>query len=206
MFDLVLIQQCADPRVEIAIVERFIAEAGADDPLAITITSGNRVILPEAPRTPEAAMRLIERFVGQAIVRVGVTRYPAGHGISDASELSPGLVDPCENIRMGTTLFGKVHRIVSHARGATDGIAFTQSLEAWQTGMFEGRYVFGEADPGPLPAAEEIDANELPDADVEDPVPYTVPGETDAQGAGILDPNKAGIRIDLSPIGARRDP
>ncbi|WP_204278995.1 hypothetical protein, partial [Klebsiella aerogenes] len=48
------------------------------------------------------------------------------------------------------TLFGKVHRIVTHARGAADGSAFTQSLEAWRTGMFEGRYVFGEADPGRL--------------------------------------------------------
>nr|WP_269902925.1 conjugal transfer protein TraH [Xanthobacter dioxanivorans] len=183
------------------------AEAGADDPLAISITSGNRVILPEPPRTPEAAMRLIEQFVGQAIVRVGVTRYPAGHGISDPSELSPGLVDPCENIRMGTALFGKVHRIVTHARGAADGSAFTQSLEAWRTGMFEGRYVFGEADPGPLSTAEaELDHDEVPSVTGEDPDPATVPDRTAVQDGEALDPNHAGIRIDLSPIGTGRDP
>ena len=148
------------------------AGRGVGRPLDAGALLGN--ILPEPPRTPEAAMRLIERFVGQAIVRVGVTRYPAGNGISDPSELSPGLVDPCENIRMGTALFGKVHRIVTHARGAADGAAFTQSLEAWRTGMFEGRYVFGEADSDPLSTAEaELDHDEVPSVTGEDPDPAT---------------------------------
>lgn len=121
MFELAFIEQCADPSIDVAVVERFFSEIGTNNPLAVTIADGNRLILPEAPPTPEAAMRLIERFVGQAVVRVGVTRYPAGHGITDFSGLSLSLFDACENIRMGTALFGKVHRIFAHARGGRSG-------------------------------------------------------------------------------------
>lgn len=198
MFELAFVEQCADPGIEIATVERFISAVGTDNPLAITITDGNRLILPEAPRTPEAAMLLIERFVGEAVVRVGVTRYPAGHGISDVSDLSPDLVDACGNIRMGTTLFGKVYRIVAHSRGAANQAVLAEALDAWRTGTFEDRYVFGEPDPGPLSVADE-ESN--PDT-YKDEARIEAPQDRGpVEDAGVADPNEAGIRVDISGIG-----
>lgn len=203
MFDLAFIQQCADPGVEIAIVERFIAEAGTDNPLAISITSGNRVILPESPHTPEAALSLVKQYVGKATVRVGVTRYPAGQGTSDVSEVDARLVDACENMRMGTALFGKVYRIVSHAHGAADQAVFEESIEAWRTGMFEGSYIFGDPDPGPLQPSS------IAGGTVEDATRGGLDqGEEGSpaveRSAGDSDPRKAGIRIDLSRISGDR--
>src|SRR5690606_21607662 len=116
----------------------------------VTITSGNRIILPQAPQNADDAVRLIQRFVGQATVRVGLTQYPAGYGVSDATEITADLVDACQNIRMGTALFGKVYRIVAHAHGEAGPDTFREALAAWRTGAFQGAYVFGEADPGPL--------------------------------------------------------
>lgn len=196
MFELAFIEKCADPGIEIAVVERFIDAVGTVNPLAISITSGNRVILPEPPTTQEDAMRLAGRFVGQATVRVGVTGYPAGHGVSDASELDPHLFDACENIRMGTALFGKVFRVVAHAQGSISGSTFADAVAAWRTGTFDGRYIFGEADPGPFPSAE---------ADLEDMTVDGLPtGEPDpapqAENSAVDDPNQAGIRVDLSKL------
>jgi len=150
MIDAALIHQCTDPQIEIAIIERFITEAGSDNPLSVTITAGDRIILPEPPRNADDAVRLIRRFVGQATVRVGVTQYPAGYDVSDATEISADLVDACQNIRMGSALFGKVYRIVAHARGEDGSDVFREAIAAWRTGMFQDAYVFGEADPGPL--------------------------------------------------------
>lgn len=194
MFDAAIIQQCADPSSEIAIVERFIAEAGSKNPLAVNISSGNRIILPEPPQTPEAAMLLIERFVGTAVVRVGITQYPAGHGIVDAADLNAGLVDPCDNIRMGTALFGKVYRVVAHARSNAGADIFPEAVIAWRTGMFENAYVFGAADPTLL----SIGVNASQESGQLEP--YTkFDGATPLQEQGS-DPYDAGIRIDLSRI------
>lgn len=194
MFDLALIQQCADPSIEIAIVERFIAEAGSDNPLAVAISSGDRIILPEPPQTPEAAMGLIQRFVGQAVVRVGVTQYPAGHGISDVTELNPDLVDGCGNIRMGTALFGKVYRIIAHARGDAESDTFRRAVAAWRTGIFEDTYVFGETEPGPLPVrGTAVQEESQPEADT----------EFDGAAPSLQqdpDPYAAGIRVDLTTL------
>lgn len=198
MFELAFIEQCADPGIEVSIVERFIATVGTDNPLAISITSGNRVILPEPPTTPEDAMRLIEQFVVQAAVRVGVTRYPAGHGITDVTELDPEMLDACENIRMGTELFGKVFRIVAVSNGSTDGSTFSDAIEAWATGMFEGRYVFGEADPGPTQQLSEMVQDNLEE------LSGTVQSSVSAPALVDQDPNKAGIRVDLTGIPGTR--
>lgn len=204
MFDVALIQQCADPGIEPAVVERFIAAVGADNPLAISITSGNRIILPEPPRTEGEAMHLLQRFVGKAVVRVGVTQYPAGVGITDIAELSADLVDTCGNIAMGSALFGKVYRIVAHSDGMSNGTVFDEAVEAWRTGSFEGKSVFTEADPGPIPIegaeaaagndkGENAPATEPIDPEIEDdPVAAPFSGE---------DPNTAAIRIDLTGIG-----
>jgi hypothetical protein len=202
MFDAALIQQRADAGIEIAIVERFIAEAGSDNPLAISITSGNRVILPEAPRTADEAMQLLQHFVGTAVVRVGVTQYPAGLGITDASALTADLVDACGNIRMGSALFGKVYRIAAHAHGMPSGEVFGEAITAWRTGSFEGKCVFAEPDPGPLVAIERSPENTPSALEGETAAALTNPAmDNDQSSPSAEDPNQAGIRIDLSGIG-----
>lgn len=206
MLDAVLIQQCADPSLKPAIVEQFIAKAGSQDPLAITVRSGNRVVLVPKPTTPEEALALIRDNLGRNTVRVGITQYPAGLGIVEAGELKPDMVEPCENIRMGTALFAKVFRIVLKWYGnPTAKEVMPQVMDdaviAWQTGYFEGVAVFRAEDPGqkeitrPAKAASEEPEN---DADPNDDRAAAI-HVTDAAAS---DPNKAGIRIDLAGIGA----
>ncbi|MCP1768835.1 hypothetical protein M2202_009802 [Bradyrhizobium japonicum] len=152
MIDAATIHQCADPGLKPAIVEKFIRAVGAPDPLAVTVRTGNRVILMTPPKTPDDAMELVRRYVGHAMVRVGVTQYPAGLGVTDVAELKPDLVDACANIRMGTALFGKVYRIVIKWYGTDVDEAFGDAIDAWESGYFDGKYVFDEPDPGSLPA------------------------------------------------------
>ena len=45
MVDAAMIQQCADPGLKPAIIEKFIATAGSADPHAITVRAGGRVEL-----------------------------------------------------------------------------------------------------------------------------------------------------------------
>lgn len=209
MVDAALIQQCADLGLKPAIVERFIERAGSQDPLAITVRSGNRIVLVPKPATSDEAMELIRQNVGRNIVRVGVTQYPAGLGIMEAGELKPNLVDPCENLRKGTALFATVYRIVMKWYGnptAEEVLpqVFDDAIIAWQTGYFEGMAVFRAPDPGevkaPKPGRDEptSDAIEVSadsaGEEVSDPV---------TNGARSDDPNKAGIRVDLSEIGAK---
>jgi len=207
MVDAALIQQCADPGLKPAIVEQFIERAGSQDPLAITVRSGNRVVLVPKPKAPEEVLALIRDNLGRNTVRVGITQYPAGLGILEAGQLKADLIDACENIRMGTALFAKVYRIVVkwYDSPATEEVlshVFDDAIIAWQTGYFEGEAVFRAKDPGAekrgLPEGaqteEGVKGVHLPVNDVE-----TQPSsETVAS-----DPNKAGIRIDLSGIGAR---
>jgi len=206
MVDAALIKQCADPGLKPAIVEQFIERAGSQEPLAITVRSGNRIVLVPKPATSGEAMELIRQHVGRNIVRVGVTQYPAGLGIMEAGALKPDLVDPCENLRMGSALFAKVYRIVMKWYGdptAKEVLPqiFDDAIIAWQTGYFEGMAVFRAPDPGevkaPEPGGDEstIDASaDSAGEEVSDPV---------TNGARSDDPNKAGIRVDLSGIGAK---
>lgn len=202
MVDAATIQQCADPGLKPAIVEKFIHAAGAPDPLAVTIRAGNRVILVTPPKTPDDAMELVRRYVGQAMVRVGVTQYPAGLGVTDVTQLKPDLVDACANIRMGTALFGKVYRIVVKWYGTPAEEAFRDAIDAWSTGYFEGKYVFDQPDPGNTPARKADPDQEGKPVTGDDAA--TTAASPD-NGAGRVkepdDPNKAGIRIDLSGIG-----
>lgn len=207
MVDAALIQQCADTSLKPAVVEEFIARAGSQDPLAITVRSGNRVVLVPKPTTPEEALALVRENLGRNTVRAGITQYPAGLGIVEAGQLKPDMVEPCENIRMGTALFAKVFRIVMKWYGnPTSKEVMPQVMDdaviAWQSGYFEGVAVFRADDPGPAKitrtahgASEEPDSGTDPDKD-----------DTAANAAetGASDPNKADIRIDLSAIGARR--
>jgi len=207
MIDATLILQCADPNVKPAIVERFIAKAGSDNPLAVTVRSGGRVVLVPPAKTPDEAVALARQYVGSAAVRAGITQYPAGLGISDVAELQPELFDPCANIKMGTSLFGKVYRIVTKWYGAPVDEAFDDAIDAWKSGYFEGKYVFGEPDPGDVKLA-------TPKGDPTDGDKPAHGGETTKAADGPArgpdpvkepeDPNKAGIRIDLSGIGGAK--
>ncbi|MCJ7997526.1 conjugal transfer protein TraH [Rhizobium cremeum] len=208
MVDAALIQQCADPGLKPAIVGEFIARAGSEDPLAVTVRSGNRVVLVPKPATEDEAMDLIRKHIGRETIRVGITQYPAGLGILEAGELKPDLVDVCENIRMGSALFARVHRIVLKWYGSPTGEeaarqVFEDAILAWQTGYFEGEAVFRAPDPGeakpaePEPTESEGVGTQTLDRQQGDK------GELPADAVSS-DPNKAGIRIDLSAIGAMR--
>lgn len=206
MLDAVLIHQCADPSLKPAIVEQFIAKAGSQDPLAVTVRSGNRLVLVPKPTTPEEALALIRDNLGRNTVRVGITQYPAGLGIVEAGQLKPGMVEPCENIRMGTALFAKVFRIVSKWYGnPTAKEVMPQVMDdaviAWQTGYFEGVAVFRAEETArekiTRPATTDSEESEIGnDPDKDDGAAATA---TDTVAS---DPNKADIRIDLSGIGA----
>lgn len=199
-FDADLLRTCADPSLKPAIVEQFVKAVGSPDPLVVTVRAGNRVILVPLAKTPDEALELVRAHVGKASVRVGITQYPAGIGIRDASELTPHLVDPCENIRMGTALFGKVWRIVLKWYGnptAEDVMpqVLDDALNAWRTGQFEGTEVFSAPDPGVSKRAADRGVN-VPEATPEAARPLQ-----EVEPAG--DPNEAAIRIDLSGIGGR---
>ncbi|MGV2135532.1 TraH family protein [Agrobacterium vitis] len=205
MVDAALIQQCADPALKPAIVEQFIERAGSQDPLAVTVRSGSRVILVPKPATPDDALALIRNNLGRNTVRVGITQYPAGLGILEAGQLKPDLVDACTNIRMGTALFAKVYRIVTKWYGnPTNKDVLPQVLDdaiiAWQTGYFEGVAVFRAEDPvdGKIDEFEQDGKGSTRREDENEINHTTAPAGNDTD-----DPNSAGIRIDLSGIGAR---
>ncbi len=207
MIDAVLIKQCANETLKPEIVEMFIERAGSQNPLAITVRSGNRIVLVPKPTTPDEALALIRDNLGRNTVRVGITQYPAGLGISEAGQLKPDLVDACENVRMGTALFGKVYRIVTKWYGnptATDVLpqVLDDAIIAWQTGYFEGIAVFRATDPGDVKLTQtrpvrrdgvEAQAG-LPESETKPEVPSE---------AVTPDANNAGIRIDLSGVGGR---
>ena len=207
MVDPALIKKCSDPGLKPAIVEQFIERAGSQDPLAVTIRSGNRVVLVPRPKTAEQALALIRANLGRNTVRVGITQYPAGLGILETGQLKPDLVDACENVRMGTALFAKVYRIVTKWYGKPSERqvltqVFDDAIIAWQSGYFEGTAVFRAEDPGDVKLAEpEPDRHD--GADTQAGLPEETKPEVPAQ-ASPSDPNKAGIRVDLSGIGAER--
>lgn len=198
MLDAALIKECADPSLRPAIVEQFVQAVGSTDPLAITVKSGGRRVLVEKPRTPEEALEIVRQNIKGSVVRVGLTQLPAGIGIVDASELKPDLIDPCVNLRMGTTMFSKILRIVSRWYGnPTSEDVFPQlfddAVHAWQTGKFEGDNVFQAQDPGGA-------VLQVPPAGTDGK-----DGDTGAVVENSINqpevPNSAGIRVDLTRIG-----
>ena len=209
MLDVALIEKCADPSLTPAIVEQFVAAAGSDDPLAITVKSGGRLVLVPKPQSPEAALEIMRQHVGKSSVRVGLTQYPAGVGITDIAELDTALVDPCENLKRGTALFGKIARIVTKWYGSPTSKEvmpqmFEDAVYAWRTGEFEGTKVFQVEDPGgatfvsgkPLSKrqteeeSQEVDAKPGEEGSVQPPV-------------GVTEVGAVEMRIDLSRIGGR---
>nr|WP_299499026.1 TraH family protein [uncultured Rhizobium sp.] len=206
--DAAFIAECADPSLKPAIVEQFVSAVGPDDPLAVTVKAGERLILVPKPKTPDEAMEIIRQYVGQAVVRVGLTQFPAGVGVKDASELKPDLIEPCENLRMGTKMFSKIMRIVSKWYGNPTSKEvlpqiFEDAVYAWNSGQFEGQSVFQAEDPGgtivdwrqgALDTADEP-ADELADA---------TPSQIEADPSDEKEIGTAGIRVDLSRIGGQK--
>lgn len=198
--DADLIQKCADPSLKPAIIEKFIQAGGSPDPLAVVVRSGDRLILVPPAKTPDEALQLVRTHVGRAVVRVGITQYPAGVGIKDPSEISPDLFDACKNIKVGTAMFSKVWRIVWKWYGRpTSEEVMTQvlddAIDAWKRGQFEGMAVFTAPDPGGTPPADQKQ-------EVVAQPSEAFPAKTQ-QEAPTGDPNKSSIRIDLSGIGGR---
>jgi hypothetical protein len=200
MLDAALIGKCADPSLTPAIVEQFVQVAGSPDPLAITVKSGGRLILIPKANTSDEAMDIIRQHVGRAVVRVGLTQFPAGVGIKDASELKPDLVDACENLKIGTKMFAKILRIIAKWYGnpRSEDVfpqIFEDAVHAWKTGEFEGVSVFQAQDPG---GAVELSPQSEANSVDEEGAAVTA---SDKQTETSDDVDRAGIRIDLSRIG-----
>ncbi|WP_296081844.1 TraH family protein [uncultured Agrobacterium sp.] len=190
MLDAALIKECADPSLKPVIVEQFVQAVGSDDPLAITVKSGGRLILIPKPKTPEEAIETVRENVAGSIVRVGLTQIPAGIGLKDASELKVDLVEPCANLRMGTRMFAKILRIVAKWYGnPTSEEVFPQlfddAIHAWRTGKFEGESVFQA---------------EYPDGEVVQRSEVTIENTGNGEDALAQKPEDASIRIDLKRI------
>lgn len=202
MLEAVLIKECADPSLKPAIVEQFVQAVGSDDPLAISVKSGGRLILVPKPKTPEEAIEIVRENIGGSVVRIGLTQIPAGIGLKDASELKTDLVDPCTNLRLGTAMFAKILRIVAKWYGnpTSEEVLpqlFDDAVHAWRTGKFEGESVFQAEDPGGAVVQKSVavgdDAEEPPEVD-------TTPQEKEEASK----PDDAGIRIDLTRIGGQK--
>ncbi|WP_296105325.1 TraH family protein [uncultured Agrobacterium sp.] len=202
MLDAALIKECADPSLKPAIVEQFVQAVGSEDPLAITVRAGGRIILVPKPKTPEEAIEIVRDNIGGSVVRVGLTQIPAGIGLKDVSELKVNLVEPCANLRMGTTMFAKILRIVAKWYGnPTSEEVFPQLFDdavyAWQTGKFEGESVFQAEDPGG--AVVQRSTVKIDDAaQVEENTIAEIPDDAP------INPDDACIRIDLTRIGGQK--
>lgn len=206
MLDAAFIEKCGDPSLTPAIVQQFVAEAGSDDPLALTVKAGGRLILVPKPKTVDQAMDILRDQVGTTAVRVGITQYPAGLGVADVSRLEASLLDACANLRIGTALFAKVARIVTHWYGSpTNRELLPQMLDdaifAWKTGYFERIDVFRADDPG--------GATFFTGKPVTNQAATDVSGEQGTSPAPAPPPTAAdgdshAIRIDLTRIGGQK--
>ncbi len=205
MLDAALIKECADPSLKPAIIEQFVMAAGSPDPLAVTVKSGGRLILVPKAASTEEAMAIVRQYAGQAVVRVGLTQFPAGVGVKEQVDLEPDLVDACQNLRKGTAMFAKVLRIVAKWYGNPPSKdvfpqIFEDAIYAWKTGEFEGVSVFQAEDPGGgLGNQKELQA----DKSEADTVDGGVPLQTDAESVDEKTIGAAGIRVNLSRIGGQ---
>ncbi|MBD8689525.1 MULTISPECIES: TraH family protein [unclassified Rhizobium] len=201
MLDAALIKECADPSLKLAMVEQFIAAAGSSDPLAVTVKSGGRLILVPKAASAEEALAIVRQYAGHAVVRVGLTQFPAGVGVKETADLKSDLVDACQNLRKGTAMFAKVLRIVAKWYGnPTSNEVFPQIFEdalyAWKTGEFEGVSVFQAENPGGAITNQrelQADTSETDTVDTEAPVQT---GDEKKIGT-------AEMRVDLSRIGGQ---
>lgn len=225
MIDADFINQCADPRLSVEIVQQFVEEIAAPNHLHVTVKSGMRTYAIPRPTTAEEAMNVTKQYVGQAIVRVGLTQYPAGFGIENVDQISMNLFDSCENLRMGTAMFSKIYRVVTKWYGNPRPEAFEDAMLAYASGYFEGQNAFQAEDPGdlavwkPAPAEQlaaaqgRITGEEIP-APAQDPVGEVMVAAPEGGGQVPIeqgaseppfsdqDPNRASMRINLTGIKA----
>lgn len=200
MLEAALVEKCTDPSLDLNVVEAFVRAVGSGDPLAVTVKVGRKKILVERAATPEDALAIAHRYIGQATVRVGLTSYPAHLGIERGEELSPTLFNACDNLRMGTVMFAKVMRIVaqwygSNASNEALSYILSDSLYAWVSGEFEGKDVFLAEDPGGLTAEQQaVRLHEKHNSDE-----LSLPSGDEDQPRDIT---SADMRIDLSGIGS----
>ncbi|MGV2103187.1 TraH family protein [Rhizobium sp. 21-4511-3d] len=204
--DAAIIAKCADPSLAPAIVEQFISAVGSDDPLAVTVKADGRLVLIPKPRSPDEAMAVVKDYVGHAIVRVGITQFPAGVGVGDPSQLQPDMFDTCANLRTGTGIFAKVARIVTKWYGRpTNSELLPQLVDdtiyAWKTGTFEGDNVFRANDPGGPTFMNRSSEKPADDGEATASSPES---EDRSQSAEPGKATEAGIRIDLSRIGGQK--
>lgn len=204
--DAAFIAKCADPNLAPAIVERFVTQVGAEDPLAVTVKSDGRVVLIPKPQSADEARDVVRTYVGQAVVRVGITQFPAGVGVTDVSQLRSGMFEACENLRTGTGIFAKVARIVTKWYGRpTNKKLLPQMLDdaiyAWKTGTFEGDNVFSAEDPGGPTFFGKSSGDAKP---ATGPTNLTPDEEVAPQSGEPETAADAGIRIDLSRIGGQK--
>ncbi|MES5047122.1 TraH family protein [Rhizobium nepotum] len=196
MLDAALIKECTDPSLKPVVVEQFVQAVGADDPFAVTVKSGGRMILVPKPATAEDAIEIVRKNVEHSVVRVGLTQLPADIGFATESDLKPEFLEPCHNLRVGTGMFAKILRIVARWYGnPTSEEVFPQlfddAVHAWQTGEFEGENVFRAEDPGgsviqsDAQASDETGNKREPSAHLSE---------------RVAEPDNAGIRIDLTRI------
>lgn len=101
MLEAALIEKCADPSLKPAIVEQLGAAVGSTDPVAVSVKSGGRLILVSKATSANEAMAIVKQYAGQAVVRVGLTQFPAGFCVKNAADLQPNLVDACETLPQG---------------------------------------------------------------------------------------------------------
>jgi hypothetical protein len=201
MIDAALIKECADPSITPAIIEKFVIAAGSADPLTVTVISGGRLILVPKPTSADQAMAIVHQYAGQAVVRVGLTQFPAGVGVKEPADLKPDLVDACQNLRRGTAMFAKVLRILAKWYGTptSNDVSpqiFEDAVYAWKTGEFEGVSVFQAEDPGTPVGVPQQGRKE---AGVEEENVRTRPLGDQPEAAPNVE--RAGMRIDLSRIG-----
>lgn len=217
MFDVALIEKCADPSLTPAIVGRFVEATGSPDPLAVTVKSGGRLILVPTPKSVEEAMGIVRDNIGRAVVRVGLTQFPAGVGIKEASELKDDIVDPCENLRMDTRMFAKIMRIVANWYGNPTNKEdlsqiFDDAVYSWKTGEFEGASVFQTEEPETrwaMPkAAKNVEGVPVQESESTAGAQDDDGGQSGAdlppdERSPETDSGKAGIRVDLSRINGK---
>lgn len=202
MIDPELIQMCADPRLKVEIVQQFVAEMNAADHLTVHVAQGDRTILVPKPETVEQAIATTQEWVGKATVRVGLTQFPAGLGITDPTAIGYELFDNCENLRLGTELFGKVLRVVTKWYGGPAEPAFDDAIHAYRTGWFEGERVFYAEDPGDVEVATPDRAPAQTEASVDGQPDAASDARQAESPSSDPDPNSASMRIDLSGVSA----
>lgn len=200
MLEAALMEKCADPSLDVHVVEAFVRAVGNGDPLAVTVRVGPKRILTEKADTLDEALAVARRYVGNATVRVGMTSYPAHLAIGDGMEMFPTLFDACENLRIGTAMFAKIMRIVAAWYGSNASkealpYILSDSLQAWVSGEFDGKDVFQAEDPDRPKLVQGVTAERQTSTNE---APLSV---SDALATDSI--TSAGMRVDLSRIGSK---